>query len=94
MNARITAELLKHKPALSDTTQGQIQRRSVATAGKADNPVIKHLDNLQEQLSGQLDSLNTVMASMQRISAIMDRMAKKQCTLNSGAAMVDPARKR
>lgn len=58
-----------------------------------ENPVIRHLDQLQGQLSQQLDSLDSVIASMQRISEIMDRMAMKRCTLNSGAALVDPAKR-
>ena len=67
---------------------------SKSVVQETENPVIHHLDNLQGQLSEQLDSLNTVVASMQRISAIMDRMAKKNCTLNNGAALVSSSQKK
>ncbi len=104
MNARTKAELLYSKkthsaeayseqvslPYQDRERAGEVPRRKP----KEENPVIRHLDNLQGQLSQQLDSLTTVMESMQRISNIMDRMAKKNCKLNSGAELVDPNRKR
>ncbi|MDX1398048.1 MAG: hypothetical protein R3204_05925 [Oceanospirillum sp.] len=106
MNARTRAELLKTQPedrvaGLQSQSYGEGKRvpgnKSAQPLKRGtqetDNPVIHHLDNLQGQLSEQLDSLNTVVASMQRISAIMDRMAKKNCTLNNGAALVSSSQK-
>lgn len=84
------------KPGLTGSDNLTLSKPRTLTARTSypdGNPVVKHLDALHGQLQDQLDSLNTVVASMQRISAIMDRMAKKQCALNSGAALVAPARK-
>lgn len=101
MNARTKAELLYSKKNHSSESYSeqvslpsQSNERAVGRKPKEENPVIRHLDNLQGQLSQQLDSLTTVMESMQRISNIMGRMAKKNCKLNSGAELVDPNRKR
>lgn len=68
---------------LSET---QVINKKEVSHDKRNHPVIRHLDNLQAQLSEQLDSLNTVMTSMQRISDVMERMAKKRCTLNGSTA--------
>lgn len=104
MNARSKAELLCSnkfhstlpQPSQASSAGQQVKPLIVKTRQhqKEDNPVIRHLDSLQGQLSQQLDSLNTVVESMQRISDIMDRMAKKNCKLNSGAELIDPNRKR
>ncbi|MBB1487483.1 hypothetical protein [Oceanospirillum sediminis] len=48
-------------------------------------PVLKHMEQLKCQLQEQLDSLNTVVDSMQRISSIMERMADNRYKLNTGA---------
>lgn len=104
MNARTKAELLysnKFHSTLPEPDQAsgsdqQLKPLIVEARQhqKEGNPVIRHLDNLQDQLAQQLDSLATVVESMQRISDIMDRMAKKNCKLNSGAELVDLNRKR
>jgi flagellar capping protein FliD len=67
-------------------SESQAINKKEVSHDKRNHPVIRHLDNLQEQLSEQLDSLNTVMSSMQRISDVMERMAKKRCTLNGSTA--------
>ena len=73
MNARTKPDFLTSQPASLDMKLGQQEK----------NPVLKHMDHLQGQLQEQLDSLNAVVESMQRISDIMDRMAKKKRKLNS-----------
>lgn len=105
MNARTKTELLySNKAQYPNKTQpaealeeplswlGQKGRKAIQKSVE-ESPVIRHLDNLQGQLSQQLDSLTAVVESMQRISRIMDRMAKKNCQLNSRAGLVDPVRK-
>ena len=79
MNARTKPDFLTSQPASVDMKFGQQEQ----------NPVLKHMDYLQEQLQEQLDSLNSVVESMQRISDIMDRMAKKKCKLNSTAGVAE-----
>lgn len=75
MNARIKTDNVETHPLQrSDRTMmGQKERMS---------PVLKHMDRLQGQLQKQLDSVNAMVGSMQRISGILDRMAKKRCRLN------------
>lgn len=91
----LTAEWLNLKPEASSSRVSDRSARagSYKKEKRDESPVIRHLDNLQEQLSQQLDSLSAVVESMQHISKIMDQMAKKNCKLNSGAGLVDPARK-
>ncbi len=83
MNARTKPDFLTSQPASVDMKFGQQEQ----------NPVLKHMDYLQEQLQEQLDSLNTVVESMQRISDIMDRMAKKKCRLNSAGGLPERGKK-
>lgn len=101
MNARTKTELLYSNNAQypNKTQSAEALEEPLSKGRKAiqksveESPVIRHLDNLQGQLSQQLDSLTAVVESMQRISRIMDRMAKKNCQLNSRAGLVDPVRK-
>lgn len=87
MNARTCPEkLFSDKPDRKKMTGSLLK---VSEQNATANPVLEHMESLKGQLQDQLDSLNAVVDSMQRISGIMERMAKKRCKLNGVSEFSD-----
>lgn len=85
MNARTqfeqasAAQLQRHN--ISCRTSQPI-KPAYRLSSKVSNPVVQHLEHVQGQLEGHIDSLNNVVVAMQRINSILERMAAKKCKLN------------